>query len=269
MSVFAVTMVKNEEDIIFYTIEHMLTQVERVIVADNMSTDKTRDLLNSIGESRLTIVDDFDPAYEQSRKMTTLALQARALGADHVVPFDADEYWYAPEFDTIEEAINQSPAKIFPATMSNFVPTSKDDQKEKNPFKRIQWKRKENNPLVKVAGRTWPGMVVEQGNHNITYPEGFEHGWEENLLAVRHYPYRSEEQFVNKAIQGNAALALTNLPYESGQHWRDYAALANSKGRQALVDVYLEWFHSDNPRKDGLVHEPVKNIHKPSGVPRA
>lgn len=253
-------MVKNEQDIIKHVIEHTLTQVDRVIVADNMSSDDTRDILELIAleDDRLSIIDDNDPAYEQSRKMTKLANQAISLGADYVVPFDADEYWHAPNHDTIKEAIEQSPAKIFPAVMHNFIPTGADDPDEPNPFKRIQWRRKENNPLVKVAGKAWAGMVIEQGNHNITYPEDFVHGWDEQLLAVRHYPYRSGEQFVRKAIQGNDALKITDLPYESGQHWRDYAAIANASGNEALEEVFLEWFYSeDDPELDGLVYDPL------------
>ena len=91
MSTIAVTMVKNEQDIVGPIIEHMVGQVDHVIVADNMSTDDTRAILNDFGDS-ITVIDDLDPAYEQSKKMSALAQQALLLGAEWVVPFDADEY---------------------------------------------------------------------------------------------------------------------------------------------------------------------------------
>ena len=258
MQVFAVTMVKNEQDIIRHTIQNMLKQVDQVIVADNMSTDNTRKILESFHTSRLSVIDDFDPAYEQSRKMTNLANMAMNMGADVVVPFDADEYWHEPNHKTIKQAVESSPAKIFPAVIKNFIPTGADDDQIDNPFGRIQWRRHEPAPLVKVAGHTAPGMVIEMGNHNITYPEGFEHGWEENLLEVRHYPYRTPEQFVNKAVQGGEALALTDLPYEMGQHWRGYSEIYKTSGEEALKDVFLEWFYQSDPEtEEGLIFDPL------------
>ena len=256
--VFAVTMCKNEQDIIEHTVRHMLTQVDHVIVADNMSTDNTRAILESLPGDHLTIIDDLDPAYEQSRKMTNLAQAARLLGADAVVPFDADEYWYAPDFPTISEAIAQSENTIFPASMYNFVPTAIDDTSDPNPFTRIQWKRKEGNPLVKVAGLVHGSMVVEMGNHNISYSKQFIHSWNTELLIVRHYPYRSPEQFVRKALQGAAALELTDLPYEMGEHWRSYAAIAKGMGDKALEDVFTEWFWDQDPNENpGMIHSPL------------
>lgn len=42
MTTIAVTMVKNEQDIVGPIVEHMISQVDHVIVADNLSTDNTR-----------------------------------------------------------------------------------------------------------------------------------------------------------------------------------------------------------------------------------
>ena len=44
----AVTMVRDEADIIETTVRHMLTQVDVVIVADNRSVDGTREILDSL-----------------------------------------------------------------------------------------------------------------------------------------------------------------------------------------------------------------------------
>ena len=70
MAVVAVTMVKNEADVIETTIRHIAAHVDHVIVADNGSTDGTRELLD---ELPCEVIDDPDPAYYQSRKMSALA----------------------------------------------------------------------------------------------------------------------------------------------------------------------------------------------------
>ena len=48
MTVVAVTMVRDEEDVIRSTVAHMLDEVDAVIVADNLSTDRTREILDDL-----------------------------------------------------------------------------------------------------------------------------------------------------------------------------------------------------------------------------
>ena len=103
-------MVKDEADIVAATVAHMCGQVDAVIVADNNSTDGTRDILDGLP---VTVVDDPDPAYYQSRKMTALAGRARVeFDATWVIPFDADEWWYSPHgriADVLEQHSSTSP----------------------------------------------------------------------------------------------------------------------------------------------------------------
>lgn len=100
MTTVAVCMARDEADVIGSTVAHMLAQVDAVIVADNLSTDRTREILDEMASAhpgRLVVVEDPDPAYRQSEKMTALALRARLdFGAEWIVPFDADEVWYSP-----------------------------------------------------------------------------------------------------------------------------------------------------------------------------
>lgn len=64
--VFAISMVKNEDDIIQYILDHLLTQeIDHFIIADNMSTDNTRLVLESFAErypDKFTILDDYETA---------------------------------------------------------------------------------------------------------------------------------------------------------------------------------------------------------------
>ena len=80
MTTVAVCMARDEADVIGSTVAHMLAQVDAVIVADNLSTDRTREILDQLAggsSGRLVVVEDPDPAYRQSEKMTALALRAR------------------------------------------------------------------------------------------------------------------------------------------------------------------------------------------------
>src|SRR5258706_10050034 len=85
-------LVKDESDVIADTVAHLLSQVDEVIVADNLSTDGTRDLLETMP---VTVIDDREVGYYQSAKMTKLARLALSHGHEWVVPCDADEVWYS------------------------------------------------------------------------------------------------------------------------------------------------------------------------------
>jgi glycosyltransferase involved in cell wall biosynthesis len=151
MKTFGISMVKDEEDIIGPVVQHMLTQVDHVLIADNMSTDRTRSILDSFDNSYITVVDDLDPAYYQSKKMTALAHQAGGMGADFIVPFDADEIWYSP-FGLIKDVLASVPQDWFivSALLYDHVPTSMDDLNEENLVKRIGWRRKEASVLQRL-----------------------------------------------------------------------------------------------------------------------
>src|SRR5690348_11150571 len=90
-------MVRDEEDVIEGVVRHLLAEgVDHVLVADNLSSDGTRAILDGLAAGHpVTVVDDPDPAYRQAEKMTALARRAGAAGADWVIPFDADELWVA------------------------------------------------------------------------------------------------------------------------------------------------------------------------------
>lgn len=205
--VWAVTMVKDEADIIEQTVRHLFTQgVNGVLVSDNGSTDDTLAVLQRLaGELNVHIARDLEPAYYQASKMSVLADWARRAGAEWIVPFDADEFWFAEETTLADWLIGQ-PADVVSATMHNQFP---DEQGG--------W-RVDRTPHLypKVAFRAhrlaWLGM----GNHSVTRP-----GRRTGGLHVLHVPWRSYEQFARKTRNGQAALAASSLPDGAGSHWRD------------------------------------------------
>ncbi len=255
MTVIAVTLVKDEQDIIEQTVSHMLTQVDEVIVADNDSSDETWDILVGLPEyrDRLILQPDSDPAYYQSRKMTALAAQAAKRGADWVVPFDADEYWYSLH-GRIADVLEGVEASIVPAQMYDHRATAKDPDVG-NPLERLGWHRREPLGLPKVACRAALPVLIEEGNHGASYREVTR---ADDLLAVRHFPYRSAEQMVRKVINGRAGRAATDLPKTVGAHWHEYGALLDTGGEEALHEVFYTWFYSQDPESDpALVFDPV------------
>lgn len=254
MSVWAVCMCKDELDIIRTTVSLMLEQVDAVIVADNGSTDGTRQILDDIAKfdaDRLWVINDPDPAYYQSAKMSHLAELAAEQGAEWVVPFDADEVWGTNE-GTVAVALQAQPDCILVAEAPLFdhVPTSQDRPGE--PVSSTPWRRAEPAPLRKVACRA-TGVTIHQGNHGASYPDIASPPSVTNVLEVRHFPYRSVEQMIRKARNGAAAYAATDLGEDVGAHWRQYGRFSDEE----IGDVFRKWFWSADPEADGLIYDPA------------
>lgn len=247
-------MVKDEADIIAGMVRHLADEVDEVVIADNGSTDGTRDLLADLErELPLTVLDDPEPAYYQSEKMTALAHLAGAHGARWIVPVDADELWLAA--DRVSTVLGQLPAgfHIARARLYNHFPTAIDPAGD-DPFVTVEWRQADPAGLPKVAFRYHPDAVVHQGNHGVTLP-GVPR--EATVLEVRHFPYRSAEQFVRKARNGAAAYAATDLPDHVGAHWRGYGLLLERHGEAALEAVFREHFWHLAPFEAGLVRDPA------------
>lgn len=264
MTTFAVTMVRDEADIIEATVRRMARQVDWIIVADNGSVDGTRDILEALAhELPLWIVDDREPGYFQSQKMTALAQRAGAAGADWVVPFDADEVWLPRTGRRIADVLADLPAAVLVAEAPLFdhVATGFDDQALIDPVARIVWRRAAQAPLRKVAVRPRVGLTIHQGNHAASFKSVVHPPAVTSALEVRHFPYRSWEQMARKARNGAQAYAATDLPDEVGGHWRGYGRLLAEHGEQAIRDVFEKWFYRHDPtvsvRIDGEKQGPL------------
>lgn len=261
MSTCAVMLVKDEADIIETTIRHLAAHVDEILVADNLSTDGTPEIIGALADEGLPVrlsVDE-EPAYYQAQKTTALAQRALELGHRWVIPCDADEIWYAPEGRTLRDwldAIGRE-HQFVKAAIYNHVATVDDDDDTPDPVARIQWRQRVPLDIRwgKVACRLRPDLEIHQGNHSAstTAVGATGHG-----LELRHFPYRSAEQFIRKAINGYAAYKATDLDESIGQHWRVYGRTIEEHGEEAGRSWFYDAFWSSDPHgDDSLVHDPA------------
>lgn len=215
-SVWAVSMMRNEADTALHAIRHMLEQgVDAVLVADNGSTDDTPGILATLSADHpVHVVEDHLVAYEQSVKMTALAVLARKSGADWIVPFDADELWFAIGRSLADE-LRSSDASVVRATMHNVFPGDDDDAVEPDPFFRLGQIDSEPAAYHKVAFRGYPLMELEMGNNEV-----IRRGRRRDGLFIAHYPWRSVSQMAGKLRHGRVAMEATGLDERMGAHWR-------------------------------------------------
>lgn len=249
MSTWLVSMVKDEQDVIEAFVRHHAAQVDGLLIADNLSSDHTRGILDDLAhEFPLVVVDDDDPAYRQSEKMTALAHRARVeFGADWIVPADADEFWRPLRMPTIAElcASMSEFDGVLPATIYDHVVTGTEG------FAHMTHRRSQPTPLHKVAVRAREDVVIEMGNHQATFDDPQPRAVFD-LLEVRHFPVRTAAQFIRKARQGSAALRLTDLPESTGQHWRDWDRFTDAE----LAEVFrVHWTY--DPSDPAVTRDPL------------
>jgi hypothetical protein len=227
--VWGVAMVRDELDVIGCTIDHLLDQgVDRVLIVDNGSVDGTRELLERRSTADRRVLAGVDPLvpYYQSEKMTWLAHRAWRGGADWVIPFDADEWWFA-ETGGLAEHLRQRSERIVHAHLHHMVPREPDPADLMGAEFVLDATR---GRVGKVAFRSHPLARVERGNHAVSRVGEVGTG-----LRIAHAIYRGPGQVLRKVRQGSEAAALTgDDTAEITPHW----TRANRHGDEEVARMW-------------------------------
>lgn len=203
MKVAAVSTVRNEADIIGSTIRHLLAEgIDRIYIADGMSTDGTRDILRALP---VVVLNDPKPYHDQPYWIRHLAGIAREDGAEWIVPFDADEFWYSPTGRPLVDVLAEQPPQV--------------DKLHAKTWQHIdyEWCEPEPKKLQKVCFRAVPDVHIDPGNHDCTLTGG----GPEDLVAIRELQYRGFDHFQRKILERNATLD-PELKGKAGWHHSRY-----------------------------------------------
>lgn len=247
-------LVRDEEDIIADNIRFHADQgVDAFIVMDNLSTDRTPDILHELSHShRIVYLTQEADDYSQGEWVTEMARRAYTeMGADWVINNDADEFWVASS-GSLKHYFAAVPRDVSAVVVErhNALPSYSGSHAERAAaHPSTSWvfaKQSENSlgrPLPpKCAHRGSATVRVKQGNHDI-----------EDLtvnriasgpgLYILHYPYRSLAGYRKKIKSGGAAYARnTTLDQRIGSTWRSLY--------QKRAEGAVEQFWKDNSRSD-------------------
>ena len=210
--IVAISMVKNEADIIECFVRHALTFADAMIVAEQESFDDTGRILEKLMAEGLplTVRRIHRTGHIQEEVMNTLLSEAiTALGADIVVPLDADEFLVNTDtLDSCRELLESlSRDALYPVRWRRYEPL---DSEGVFSLTRPCRRAKSDEEVIKVivgAGVTEvrPFHLV-QGQHFAYWQTG--RGWEPVPLSaappfhIAHFHWRSPEQFAAKVTVG-------------------------------------------------------------------
>lgn len=252
-SVWAVGMVRNEEDVIGQSIKHLLAQgVDHVLIADNLSSDRTPKILADLAQTdpRVHVAEDTLEAFYQAEKTSRLARVAGSCGADWIIPFDADEFWFA-RGQTLKEFFSDCEGGMTYANFYHMVAAADDFSRPESAEFLI-----DATPSFpsKVAVRSHRLVVLLDGNHDAMRVGGVG----PTGLHVAHAKYRSLEQMTRKFCQGTEAVMLIDPAANIAPHWRKGAAF----GEKELSDIWETISSGEaEARIDHDAHGPMVSIH--------
>lgn len=230
--VWGISIVRNEADVIGSTVTHLLDQgLDRLIVVDHGSTDATPDILADLASVLpVHVGTDAEPAWYQGRKMSYLAHLAWRAGADWIVPFDADEHWYAEDM-SVADHLRSAPEPVVRAAIHEALPASGLRALDVKADDAVRIDARPTG-VVKVAFRAVSGLDVVEGNHEVHLP-----GERGEGLHLLHFQWRNADQLVRKVREGSAALRATDLE-GVGTHW---LRLSDALGDSADAEIEAQW----------------------------
>lgn len=249
MKVAGICLVRNEGDILPISLAHHLTLgLDEVLVVDNGSTDGTaRALARWRGDRRVTVRRD-GGTFHQARWTNELVHEVRRRGADWVLVFDADEFWYAPGGD-FRGVLAASRAGALHVQVINFV--QRRAQRTNRPDALLHMRHRAvpqevPNPDQAVAAGSisfleapfppkWVSRPTEayegsKGTHLVEGVDGPKQATDE--IVCLHAPIRSFRQLQKKADNGRRQYEAGVVPGESWQSLR-WMRLAESGGLEA------------------------------------
>jgi hypothetical protein len=210
MRLVAVSVVKNEADIIEAFVRHTVAWTDHHLIFDHDSTDGTREILQALQAEGLPLSlfrDDQPGHLQQARSNHLTRLAAQDHAADWILPLDADEFLDGPGRAELEAALQHACSdKAVSLPLLDYCACDQDDPAETNPALRLRHCRPAPSVTRKIfvprALALDPTLAAGKGSHalylgaealpNHALPDGWH---------LAHLALRSPQQQVLRVVR--------------------------------------------------------------------
>ncbi len=210
MRLVAVSVVKNEADIIEAFVRHTVAWTDHHLIFDHDSTDGTREILQALQAEGLPVSlfrDDQPGHLQQARSNHLTRLAAQAHAADWILPLDADEFLDGPGRAELEDSLQHAGSEqAVSLPLLDYCASERDDPTEINPALRLHHCRPAPSITQKIfVPRTLaldPALTAGKGSHalyrgseaqpNHPLPDGWH---------LAHFALRSPQQQVLRVVR--------------------------------------------------------------------
>ncbi|MGR9036843.1 MAG: glycosyltransferase family 2 protein [Gammaproteobacteria bacterium] len=267
MTIAAISIVRNEEDIIEPFVRHNAAHVDFFLICDHASTDATQSILHRLRAEGYPIFlyRVHGEAFLQGRWMTILAHEAKALvpRLRYVAPLDADEFIFSRQ-GTLEQALEKhfrrygDPVCFLPWVTHAPMPT--DDMTVKNPAQRIRHRlAREPEPYSKIilpARSIRFYLNIGAGSHGATHLRHKLRGSSLRDVELCHFPVRAVDQVRRKVTEGSiASREIQKRRPDVGSHWNQLKAQfeAESPAMQDVTEIARRYIGGERPEDIDIV----------------
>lgn len=223
-------LVRDEEDILDWNLRYHLSRgVDHFIVTDNLSVDRTPEILQGYeAQGLVTLLHESSDDYSQDLWVSRMAEIARTdLDPTWILHSDADEFWWPNRLTDLKSTFECNPAgaQAILVQRENFLGPAQDDGEPF--FQRMVYRQRQpanalGGPLLpKIAHRPMEGVYVHQGNHGLSIDGTKVESPQVDEISILHFPSRTPRQLQNKVAKGGAAYQRnTRFDPGMGHTWR-------------------------------------------------
>lgn len=248
MKAAAVSMVKNECDIIELFIKINLRTFDHLYIVDHDSSDGTSIILDRMKKAGhpITIIQLKSIQQSQAETITRVVRDiANTDEYDYIVPLDADEFLTPGEswrWELLDETLANRSYGLIP--WKTFVPVSADFFGVTAPL-HSNFRMRSCEPAqyhkVIVPNNIAKSCSIDPGNHALSNAT-LKPSAVEVPLELLHVPVRSSCQIIQKAILGSHTLSIKRDRIEGeGFHWDVMAKEIRAKNYRLSDDDLLQF----------------------------
>jgi hypothetical protein len=213
--IVAISMVKNEADILESFVRHTLTFADMMLIVDHDSCDATGEILSCLQAEGLPIIVQPIHTVEYSQAEITTALMWQAIQeykADLIFPLDADEFLLPREPGTscreLLQAFDLNKVYAFPWIRYELLQPEQEQDMFllKRNFRREKNEQRWKKIIIGCKAAETFSLEIVQGNHAAVMHKG--QAVQEIPAAcvlgmhVGHFQWRSCEQMISKVTVG-------------------------------------------------------------------